>query len=122
MAIEVILHRVLLKRDVPEDTDAVKTKREMERLGLRAPPSIEEEIKKRALRENASMDKGTVIAVGETAFRDYNIASPIREGDYVAFAKFGGKEVTDPDTNEVFVVVNDEDIVCILTKKEPLDG
>jgi co-chaperonin GroES (HSP10) len=116
MSIQVILHRVLLKRDVPEDTNAVKTKKEMERLGLTAPQSILEEIDKQALRENASMDKGIVVKVGETAFKDYGIVCPIKEGDYVSFAKFGGKEVIDPATGETFVVVNDEDIVAILNK------
>jgi co-chaperonin GroES (HSP10) len=116
MAINVILHRVLVKRDVPEDTDAVKTKKDMERMGLTAPQSVLDQIEKQALRENASMDKGVVVAIGELAFRDYGIACPIREGDYISFAKFGGKELTDPETNEVLVVINDEDVVAVLTK------
>lgn len=115
MGINVILHRVLLKRDLPVDTDAVKTKKEMERMGLTAPQSVLDEINRQALRENASMDKGIVVKIGETAFKDYGIACPIREGDYVSFAKFGGKEVTDSD-GTVYVVVNDEDIVAVLTK------
>src|SRR5688500_17239394 len=117
MAINVILHRVLVKRDIPEDTDAVKTKKEMERMGLTAPQSVQDQIDKQALRENASMDKGTVIAIGETAFRDFNtFECPIKVGDYISFAKFGGKEVTDPATGEVLVVINDEDVVAVLTK------
>lgn len=120
--IKVILHRVLVERDIPEDTDAVKTKKEMERLGLLTPPKVQEEIDKRALRENASMDKGVVLALGETAFRDYGIESPIKVGDYISYAKFGGKDVTDPEDGKVYVVINDEDVVAILTKKEPLDG
>ena len=121
MGINVILHRVLVRRDVPEDTEAVKKKKEMERLGLTAPKSVLDDIEKQALRENASMDKGVVVQIGETAFRDYKIACPIREGDYISFAKFGGKEVADPATGEVLVVINDEDVVAVLTK-EPVDG
>lgn len=116
MAINVILHRILIKRDVPEDTDAVKTKKELERLGLAVTQAVKDAIEKQALRENASMDKGTVVQIGETAFADYGIACPVREGDYIAFAKFGGKEVTDPATGEVYVVINDEDVVAVLTK------
>lgn len=116
MTIKVILHRILIKRDVPEDTDAVKKKKDMERLGLTAPQSILDEIDKQALRENASMDKGIVISIGPTAFKDYGIDCPIKIGDYISFAKFGGKEITDPETQEVYVAINDEDVVAILTK------
>jgi co-chaperonin GroES (HSP10) len=116
MAIKVVLHRILLKRDIPEDTDAVKTKKELDRLGLAVPAKVQEDIELKALRENASMDKGTVVSIGETAFKDYGIDCPIQVGDYITFAKFGGKEVTDPETGEVFVVINDEDVVALLTK------
>ncbi len=121
MSIKVILHRILVKRDPQEDTPAVKTKKEMERLGLEAPKSVLDEIEKQALRENASMDKGTVVALGETAFKDYGIVSPIKVGDHIAFARFGGKEVIDPETKETLLVLNDEDVVAIL-EKEPTNG
>ena len=116
MGINVVLHRVLVKRDIPEDTDAVKTKKDIERLGFAVPPSVKEEMDKKAQRENASVDKGVVVSIGDTAFKDFNIECPIKEGDYICFAKYGGKEVTDPETDEVFVVINDEDVVAILTK------
>jgi co-chaperonin GroES (HSP10) len=120
--IKVILHRILLERDVPEDTDAVKTKKALEQSGFAIPASVQDDLDKRALRENASMDKGVVLAIGETAFRDYGVECPIKVGDYITYAKFGGKDVTDPETDKVFVIINDEDVVAILSKKEPLDG
>lgn len=116
MAIDVILHRIVLRRDKPEDTPAVQKKKDMERIGLTAPQSILDEIDKAAKRESASMDKGVVIAIGETAYRDYKIECPIKVGQRVAFAKFGGKDIIDEETGETFVVVNDEDIICKLTK------
>lgn len=116
--IKVILHRLLIERDVPEDTDAVKTKKALEASGLVAPEWVKDELEKKALRENASMDKGVVVAIGETAFRDYGIECPVKVGDYITYAKFGGKDVTDPETDKVFVVINDEDVVAILSKKE----
>lgn len=116
MTIKVFLHRILIKRDEPIDTDAVQTKKELERLNLAIPPTMKKEMEAKALRENASMDRGIVISIGETAFRDYGIESPIKVGDYITFAKFGGKEVTDPANDEVYVVINDEDVVAILTK------
>lgn len=121
--IEVILHRILIDRIEPEDTDAVVTKKEMHRLGLQIPHSIKEELDKRAQREAASMDKGVVVAIGPTAFKDYGIECPIKVGDFICYARFGGKDVTDPKTEKVFVVINDEDVVCILNnEEEPVDG
>jgi co-chaperonin GroES (HSP10) len=110
------------RTDIPEDTDAVKTKRALEKSGFAVPKSVEEDLDKKALRENASMDKGVVIAIGETAFRDYGIDCPVKVGDYISYAKFGGKDITDPETDKVYVAINDEDIIAILSKKEPLDG
>lgn len=120
--IKVVLHRILVKRDIPEDTDAVKTKKELDRMGLATPEFVKKELERQALRENASMDTGIVIDIGGTAFKDYGILCPIKEGDKISFAKFGGKEVTDPENGEVFVVIQDEDVVAILTEKEPVDG
>ena len=119
--IEVILHRILVERDIPEDTDAVTTKKEMERLGLIATKQVLDELEKKARREEASMDKGHVVAIGPTAFKDYGIECPVKVGDYITYAKFGGKDVTDPETDKTYVVINDEDVVAIL-RKEPLDG
>ena len=119
--IKVVLHRILIERDIPEDTDAVKTKKQLEASGFAIPASVKDQLEKQALRENASMDKGVVLAIGETAFKDYGIESPIKVGDYVSYAKFGGKDITDPEDGKVYVVINDEDVVAIL-RKEPLDG
>lgn len=119
--IEVVLHRLLIKRDEPVDTEAVKTKKALSKSGLEVPSWVQNEIDKQALRENASMDKGKVVAVGATAFKDYGIEAPVKPGDYIIYARFGGKEVTDPETGEVFVIINDEDLIAII-RKEPIDG
>lgn len=116
MAIKVVLHRILLERDIPENTNAVKTKKEMERLGLVTSPRMQEEIDKQALRENASMDKGVILDIGPTAFVDYGVDSPVKVGDYISYAKFGGKDITDPVDGKVYVVINDEDVIAILSK------
>ena len=100
-----VLHRILVKADAFEAVD--KTHVEAKRLGLIIP---ETDDKKRA---QAGVDKGTVVAIGPTAFRDFNTECPIKVGDRVAFARFAGKIVDDPSTEEQFVILNDEDIVCI---------
>jgi len=99
------LHRILVKQDKLEDTD--KTYVKATALGLVLPEH--EDIK----RAQASVDKGKVMAIGATAFRDFNTTSPIVVGDYVAYARFAGKRIEDPYTGEEFVALNDEDIVCI---------
>jgi co-chaperonin GroES (HSP10) len=116
--IKVVLHRILLKRDTPVDTDAVKTKKDMERLGFAVPDWVAKDIEKQALRENASMDKGVVVDIGETAFKDYGIECPIKVGDYISYVKFGGKDVSDPESGELFTVIQDEDVVAVLTSKK----
>lgn len=115
--IKVVLHRILLKRDEPLDTDAVKTKKDAARLGIELPDWVSRDIEKQAARENASMDKGVVVDIGETAFKDYGIECPIKVGDHISYVKFGGKDVTDAETGETFTVIQDEDVVAILGQK-----
>ncbi len=120
--INVVLHRILIKRDDPVDTEATKTKKEVERLGLAMPVAFKEELDKQAGREKASMDKGVVVQVGPTAFKDYGIDPPIKAGDYISYAKFGGKDIEDPEDGFTYTVIQDEDVIAIITEKEPVDG
>lgn len=106
--IEPTLHRILVKADKLEETD--KTYVQAAKLGIVIP---EHEDKKRA---QAGVDRGTVVSIGPTAFRDFNAESPIKVGDYVAYARFAGKLLSDPSTEEDFVILNDEDIVCVFKK------
>jgi len=105
-----LLHFVVVKQEKLVEVDP--TYQRAQAAGIVIP---EHEDNKRA---QAGVDKGTVISLGATAYRDYNIDPPIKPGDTVAFAKYSGKVITDPDTNEDFVVLNDADIVCVITRKE----
>jgi co-chaperonin GroES (HSP10) len=102
------LHRILVKADKLEEVD--KTRVKAKQLGIVIPDSDDQK------RAQAGVDRGTVVSLGPTAFRDFNAESPIKEGDYIAYARFAGKIITDPYTDEDFVLLNDEDIVCIFTK------
>lgn len=104
--IEPTLHRIVVKADKLEETD--QTYKKANALGLVIP---EHEDRKRA---QAGVDKGIVVSIGPTAFRDFHSDSPIAVGDYVAYARFAGKAITDPHTNEDFIILNDEDIVCLI--------
>lgn len=99
------LHRILIKQDKLEETDETYVR--AKKVGI---VIAENENNKRA---QASVDTGTVIAIGETAFRDFGTTSPIVEGDRIAYARFSGKFVKDPTSEEEFVLLNDEDVVAI---------
>lgn len=71
--------------------------------------------------EKGARIRGTVIEVGPEAFTAYQkhlkdmgiVAAPwVQAGDTVYFARYAGKVIVDHETNEEFVVLNDEDICC----------
>lgn len=107
MSLVPVLHRLLVK---PESLDAANaTYKKMRELGLEIP---ENEIIKK---EQNAVVIGTVVAIGETAFKDYGATVVPKIGDKVYYAKYSGKEVTD---NEVkYLLLNDEDI-CAIIKEE----
>lgn len=61
-------------------------------------------------KEQANVDKGTVLQIGSKAHEDY--LGNIKVGDVVGFAKFGGKFVNDPVDDKVYLIINDEDLIC----------
>ena len=101
-----LLHRILVKAEKFEDVN--KDIQRAKSFGLVIP---ELEDMKRA---QASVDVGVVVAIGNTAYKDYNTEVPIVVGERVNYAKFAGKIVVDPDTEEEFVCLNDEDIICVI--------
>jgi len=102
--ISVVLHRILVQPDQLEEID--DTHRRAKEMGIVI--ASDKELK----RERAAVDTGVVLAIGETAFKDFNTDSPIKVGDRIAFAKYGGKLVTDPFTKKEVLVLNDEDVIC----------
>src|SRR4030095_1787111 len=102
MTIEVVTFRVLVKPDdILEKDERYQAAR---RIGL-------EIIGTQKDREQAAVDKGTVVSFGPTAFKDFGVENPVAPGDKIVYAKHAGKEVVDPSTNIKYVVINDEDIV-----------
>lgn len=58
---------------------------------------------------------GTIVAVGPNAWKAFDTGEPwAAVGDRVAFAKYGGFVIEDPDTGEKFRILNDEDISCVI--------
>ena len=106
MAINPILHRVLVKQDKLEDKDDAF--KQAKALGLYI-GDLEQK------REQAAIDTGEVVAIGPTAFKDFGLdAPPIKVGQTIVYAKYGGKAIVDPETKETFVALNDEDVIATL--------
>jgi len=101
-----LLHRILVR---PEKFDEFsKDHARAKSLGLVIPEM--EELR----RAQASVDRGVVVALGETAYRDYNVDAPIAVGDIVNYARFSGKVIEDPESGIEYVCLNDEDLICII--------
>jgi co-chaperonin GroES (HSP10) len=109
-----LLHRILVKPDLLEEKD--ETYRRATASGI-VIPNLDERS-----REQAAIDTGKVVSIGSTAFKDFGTDSPIATGDYVVYAKYGGKAVTDPETSEKFILLNDEDVLGLFKEKEAMSG
>lgn len=100
-----VLHRLLIKPNKLEDiNEDIKRAR---KIGLEIPLD-------NAQRAQASVDQGVVLDIGDTAFRDFGSESPVKIGDRIAYAKFAGKFIKDSTTGDELLLLNDEDVVCIL--------
>jgi co-chaperonin GroES (HSP10) len=116
MAIEAVGIRLTIRPDKVVDSEAEKTKQLAEKAGFVLPEKIKDDLESEAIREQASVDQGTVLGIGPVAFRDFGGESWCKVGDYIAYARHAGKFVKDPDTGENILVINDEDVVAKITK------
>jgi len=98
-------HRILVRPQRLEDVD------EAYKAAQRAGIIIQETHEKL---QQAAVDKGTVIELGSTAFKDFGGEAWCKVGDLVAYARYGGKLIKDPKTQEDFLILNDEDIIAII--------
>ena len=107
MAVKPLLHRIIVRQQ--DLHEAHEEYRRAKAIGI---VIAEHEDNKRA---QAGVDKGTVAAIGPTAYRDFNVPVPIKIGDIVTFARFSGKVIIDPKDNVEYVALNDEDIIAIIS-------
>lgn len=57
-------------------------------------------------------DKGEILMIGPDAWDRLNTRPDLKPGDKVMYAKYGAKTIQDPDDQETFyVLLNDEDIL-----------
>lgn len=108
MAIKPVLHRILVKPDDILEKD--KHLRKAKELGLFLHQDEHN-------REQAAVDEGTVVAMGETAFLDFKVSEvPIQVGDKIVYARYAGKTIVDPADEVKYVALNDEDVIAIITE------
>jgi co-chaperonin GroES (HSP10) len=103
--IKPILHRILVKPDVLEEVDEVYKRAKAAGLSL--------DIGQEKDREQAAIDTGVVIDMGDTVFKDFGADNPLKIGTRIIYARYGGKNVTDPATKIKYVLLNDEDVIAI---------
>ncbi len=70
--------------------------------------------------EQAAQVRGYIHSVGERCWEGLEPYAKV--GDYILYSKYAGKVVEDPENNEQFVIINDEDVLGVITgvtKSEP---
>tara|TARA_R110000787_G_scaffold164798_2_gene277906 strand:- start:226 stop:552 length:327 start_codon:yes stop_codon:yes gene_type:complete len=72
--------------------------------------------------ERGGQTVGTIVSIGETAWKAFGVdfeGKPwAKAGDRVYFAKYSGKEISDPDNpSDDLVVMLDEDINALIVEK-----
>lgn len=62
-------------------------------------------------------DRGEVFMIGPEAWKAFGIKKPpVKVGDLVYYAKYGAKVLKDEDTEELYLICNDEDVLVGYTK------
>lgn len=103
MAIEILLHHILVKQDDLSEADETFKRAKAAGIVL--------DLEKR---EQAAVEYGTVIQVGPTAYLDYGRDRTIlKEGDRVSFTRYSGKSLKDSDGTE-YVLLNDSDVLVVI--------
>ena len=57
-------------------------------------------------------DRGIILMFGPQAWKDFGCKQPpFKVGDKVFYAKYGAKVLKDEDTEELYIILNDEDVL-----------
>jgi co-chaperonin GroES (HSP10) len=105
MSIKVCGHRLLIR------PDPLEKEHKVEGTNLVLALAKDEKLYRSAV------DSGVVLQIGPTAWMGFGDSQKWCEvGDRVQYHRYSGKFVVDPETDEEFVVVNDDDIHLIVLK------
>ena len=70
-------------------------------------------------RAKAETTEGHVAALGPTAYASHDGEPWCKVGDKVLYPKYGANiRVKDPDTGIEYIMINDDDVLCIVTEEE----
>ena len=71
--------------------------------------------------DKTAMYVGQVVGIGPLAWKDFNkdtnVGAWASVGDYVLYSRYSGKWITDPDTEEEYVIVDDSHILCKIDRE-----
>lgn len=95
------LHRIVVKPEKVEEVD--------DQLRRAKAAGIILELDKR---EQKAVEVGVVVSIGDTFGKGFETTVLPKVGDKVYFAKYSGKEIKEKE--EVFLILNDEDVVAII--------
>ena len=80
--------------------------------------------------ERAALQHGVIVAIGPDCWKAYRTLDSdgierngrpwVRVGDYVLFARHAGRFVADPTNGEMHLIMNDEDILGVITEGSTL--
>ncbi len=72
--------------------------------------------------EQAACSLGTLVDHGDQAWRAFSkdfTGNPwCKRGDRVYFSRYAGAKIDDPETGDVYVLMNDEDICAVITGEQ----
>jgi co-chaperonin GroES (HSP10) len=97
-------HRLIVKPFKQDEVDEVVKRAKLAGLQI---------VNANQAREDASVDKGTVLAIGPTAWPNEDPWCKV--GDTILFVKFSPKFVEDPETKENVGILNDDDVVAVVS-------
>lgn len=64
-------------------------------------------------REQAATTQGVIVDVGPNAWKAFDDGEPWAQvGNHVVFAKYAAKEIVDPETEKVYFLMSDENIIA----------
>lgn len=104
MAVVPCGHRILVKPQKLEEIDS--TYAAARKLGIEIVDGNQKKL------EQLAIDKGIVLAIGSTAFKDFGGDPWCEIGDTIVYARHGGKMIKDPETNQEVLLLNDEDVIA----------
>lgn len=66
-------------------------------------------------RQRIETSIGKVLGIGQEAWKDLGTGKPwCQVGDTIMFSKYGGKLYTHEETQKVYVMINDRDVIGVM--------